>query len=68
MDDYNSMLKVLKELNIDYLDLHLYFPEIERYNLRSHKSGYIHPSREGHKIAAAAIYRRLIKNYFTNDI
>lgn len=63
-DDYNSMLRVLKELNIDYLDLHLYFSETKRYELRNNKSDYIHPSSEGHEIAATAIYKHLIKNYF----
>jgi lysophospholipase L1-like esterase len=63
-DEYNSMVRVLRELNIDYLDLHLYFPEAKRYELRHQKSDYIHPSREGHIVAATAIYKHLVKNYF----
>ena len=68
MDDYNSMLIVLEKLGIDYLDLHLYFPESKRYDLRNNKSDDMHPSREGHEIAASAIYSHLIKNYFSGDI
>ncbi len=60
-DDYNSMLRVLKELNVDYLDLHLYFSETKRYELRRNKSDHIHPSLEGHEIAAQAIYEHIAK-------
>ena len=55
------MLRVLKELNVDYLDLHLYFSETKRYELRRNKSDHIHPSLEGHEIAAQAIYEHIAK-------
>lgn len=67
-DDYNSMVSVLEELNIDYLDLHLYFPETKRYELRNNKSDHIHPSLEGHGLAAAAIYEHLNKKYFNDEM
>jgi len=75
MVSYNSMKKALKDLNIDYIDLHIYFPEQERYKyIKKDKRGefikmgekpdYCHPTKEGYFIAAKAIYNYLIERYF----
>lgn len=64
--EYNSMLKVLEKLDINYIDLDSYFPEEKRYELRNHKGDYIHPSREGHRMAAKVIYSHLVNNFFNN--
>ncbi len=62
MNEYKEMVGVLKILNIDYIDLHKYIPEEKRYELRSRKDDYIHPSVEGHEIAADVIYKHLLVN------
>lgn len=66
MDRYKEIIEVLESLNIDYIDLHKHFPEEGRYALRRDKEDSIHPSIEGHKIIADAIYGYLLKNYFKN--
>lgn len=65
MKSYKEIVEVLQILDIDYIDLHKYFPEENRYALRIKRSDYVHPSPEGHEIAAELIYEYLIKNYFT---
>jgi lysophospholipase L1-like esterase len=67
-EEYESMQRVLTALNIDYLDLHSVFPK-EKEKLTALRAcrcenDYIHPSKEGHEIAANAIYSYLIGKYF----
>ena len=62
-EEYDCMLRVLKKLDVDYIDLHLYFPENQRYELREGKGDDIHPSEKGHRIAAKTIYNYLVNNY-----
>lgn len=64
MKKYRVITEVLKTLDIDYVDLHKYFPEEKRYALRWHSNDYVHPSIRGHEIAADAIYAHLLENYF----
>ena len=65
-EEYEIMQRVLTALNIEYLDLHWIFPKggKELMALRSCQD-YVHPSKEGHEIAAEAIYSYLIEKYFT---
>ena len=65
MQNYKEIIKALEVLNIDYIDLHKYFPEENGYALRMYDDDYVHPSSEGHRIAARVIYEYFIKNYFT---
>ena len=65
LKEYNSMIKVLEGLGIDYIDLHHFFPK-EREKLRAlryYQGDFIHPSREGHELIARTIYNYLIKKY-----
>mgnify|MGYP002813831001 CR=1 FL=1 len=66
MDRYKEIIEVLDILNIDYIDLHKYLPEEDRYVLRKDRDDYSHPSIEGHEIAAGLIYKYLLENYFKN--
>ncbi len=62
LEEYKNIVRVLEDLKIDYLDLHSYFPAEQRKSLRLVGNDYIHPSKQGHEIAAQAIYEHLIKN------
>lgn len=62
---YKQIIGIFDNLRIDYIDLHKDFPEEGRHKLRSKKEDYIHPSNEGHEIAANAIYGYLMENYFS---
>ncbi len=66
MDRYKEMIEVLDILNIEYIDLHKYLPEKDRYALRRDRNDYSHPSIEGHEIAANIIYNYLRESYFKN--
>ncbi len=63
-DEYSQMLKVLEELEIDFIDLTNYFKDKDLYALRMQENDYIHPCQEGHEVAAEAIYKYLIEKYF----
>jgi len=64
-EQYLSMTKVLKKLEIDYIDLHDYFPNKKRGALKIDSQDYIHPTKDGHKIAAEVIFEYLKKNKYT---
>ena len=60
---YSSMVEALDYLEFEYIDLHKYFPNDNTIKaLRIAKDDYVHPSPEGHRIAAEAIFRYLSKN------
>jgi len=63
---YHDIKEVLKNLDIDYLDLHPYFYGLDFYGLRETPDDFVHPNIEGHKIAAEQIFHYLKKNYFKN--
>jgi len=65
VQEYENMLNLLRELDIDFLDLHKAFPkESEKLeSLRRWKNDFVHPSVQGHDIAAKAIYEYLINSY-----
>ncbi len=65
MSRYDMLSEVLRDLDIGYIDLHEYFPDEQRRALRRDKDDMWHPSKEGHRIAAEAIYSYLITRYFT---
>lgn len=68
IEEYKSMLAVLKTLDIEYIDLHSYFSAEKIKSLRSYKEDYIHPSKEGHEIAAKVIYDYLVEKYFRDSV
>jgi len=62
--EYKIMSKVMKDLKINYLDLHEYLPANNLYILRNTKEDYIHPDFDGHCLIGKIIYEYLAKNYF----
>lgn len=64
LHEYNTMCKVIKELNVPYINLYEHWPTDALYTLRHVESGDdMHPNREGHRIAAKAIYNYLLDNF-----
>lgn len=79
--EYNSyerlqhelMLKVLKNLKVNYIDLEDYLVNKELISFRinsifKNKIDYIHPSENGHKIIADIIYNHLWKDFLDGNI
>jgi len=68
-EEYKNMLQVLRGLGIDFIDFHSFFPKdkesLER--LRNFKDDYVHPSKEGHEIAAKALFDYLRRNKFKSS-
>lgn len=60
---YYALIDSLEYTGVDYLDLSKFLPEEERGNLREWKHDYVHPSKEGHRIASEAIFSHLMKDY-----
>lgn len=58
-NEYETMIKVLEELEIDYIDLHPYFLNTNIYQLSISPLDQVHPSKEGHKIVADVLYSYL---------
>lgn len=63
-DEYSDMKTILDYLNIDYIDLHGYFPDSKRKSLRGHQEDYIHPKEEAYKLVAEVISEHINKNYY----
>lgn len=61
---YKIMSKVIKDLKIDYLDLHEYLSAHNLYILRNARGDDIHPDFDGHCLIGNIIYEYLVKNYF----
>ena len=62
---YKSMAEALGHLEFDYIDLHKYFPKDNTIkSLRIARDDYVHPSAEGHRIAAEAILKYLMNNRY----
>lgn len=57
------LVKGLEDVDIDYIDLDKVFPRQGREFLREWKNDPVHPSREGHRIGAQAIFKYLVENY-----
>jgi len=53
---YQVLTQVLKDLSINYCDLHNSMLQKELYSIRDNKEDYIHPSREGHHFFAKIVY------------
>jgi lysophospholipase L1-like esterase len=67
-EEYKNIILVLEALKIDFIDLHDFFPRDRESleKLRFFKDDFIHPSREGHEIAAKAIFDHLYEKNFIN--
>lgn len=66
-NQYRVIKKLIKEFDIDSLDLHEVFPRSERKNFVS-PFDKIHPDARAHKIAALAIMEYLRQNKLFNGI
>jgi hypothetical protein len=64
-----AILNALDNLKIDYMDLALFFPEEKRNSLRHQedRGDYVHPNKDGHRIAAEAMYKYIDSNYFKDN-
>lgn len=61
-EEYENMIRVLKGLDIDYIDLREAFPDGDEIkSLRIVDTDYIHPSEKGHAVAAEAIFNYMLK-------
>ena len=58
------MVKALKDLDIDYIDLHDYLSKERLYSLRKREDDEIHPSQEGERMIADIIYDYLLAKFF----
>jgi len=61
---YRIILKVIKELELNYLNLSKYLYKEDLYSLRYEKEDEIHPSPKGHHIIAEIIYKHLLDKNF----
>lgn len=59
---YKNIVDSLRDLDIEYIDLHKYFPEDDRQDLRFFKNDYVHLSPKGLEIAARAVFNYLVNN------
>ena len=66
INQYQAIYKVIKNLNVDYVNLYEYLPEKELYSLRNRKDDEMHPSKDGHILMEKIIYNHLLKKYFNN--
>lgn len=64
MLQYRSMRKVLKDLNVHYIDLRNYLPEERMSSLRERREDDVHPSREAERIIAEIIYNHMQPIFF----
>ncbi len=62
-NEYNTMVKVLKQLDIDFIDLHLYLSNIDLYKWRQKSDDKHHFIKEGHSLCADIIYGYLKTNF-----
>lgn len=60
-EQYFSIMKVLKEINLDYIDLYSMYDKLIRqnFNIREKEEDEIHPSKEAHRLIAVEIYQYL---------
>lgn len=63
---YKDIIGALKNLSIEYIDLHKYFPEDVRSGLRFFKNDYVHFSPTGEEMAAKSVFNYLVSNHIKN--
>lgn len=63
-NEYNRICKMIKDFNIDHVNLYDQLPERGLYGLRETKEDEIHPSKEGHILIGKIIYNYLLDKYF----
>jgi lysophospholipase L1-like esterase len=66
-DEYSTIVKVLKELEMSYIDLYGLYDRLikNNFDIRDKKDDEIHPSIETHKLIAEEVYL-YIQNEFMN--
>lgn len=61
---YQSILRVVKKLNINYIDFHKLVPDNELYSLRIVRDDQVHPKDEKSRPFGKIIYTYLLDNFF----
>lgn len=62
LENYETILKELRDLNFNFIDLHDFLPKERRHLLRYSQEDDIHLSQDGERIVANIIYDYLIQN------
>lgn len=61
---YKMIFNSLSALDIEFIDLHEYMPEEERYMFKCNKQDYVHATPEGYRLEAKAVFKYLSENQF----
>ncbi len=64
IEEYKSICKVIKESEVNCLNLYEALSSRDLRSLRDRKEDDVHPSREGHRLIATLIYNYLLDNFF----
>lgn len=64
-NEYITITKVLKEMRLDYIDLHSFYDRLikERFDVRQSKKDDMHPNKEVHIMIGKILYDYLLDNH-----